>query len=1531
MRRAAKAAPPERAIHLYERLLRELPRDAEVIAGLIELYRAGERNEALVGLRRHELGLATEVSRRQELRLELARLHLVLADEPAAVDALRENLEERPADEGTLAAVVSTLTASGSFATLCALLEEHAKGVVGAHPEIATSLWSQAAEIAERKLSDARRALANHERVVAVSPKPESLDALGRIHTELGEHAAAARWLADLVACARPSQATDVFRLATARVEIGERARALACIEACLVARPSEMRLRTMQIDLLRAAGERERFVAALIDAAPHADARDATSLLREAANVLAHELDAPARAAELLERVVSLAGETSARIELADALFRSGRPLESQEMAKAVLAELGRRHPPERAGVHFLLARIAHQQQDGEETLRELEAAIAIDVGNPRAQLMLGKVSRELGHLDRAERAFNALLLLQRRGGAHDGPPMTETLVELHRLATLRGHSEQAADSLATAFDVAQRSEPEARGLEHALRDAQMPTHLAKALEGHLARASEPATRATLLGELSEVMSALGRQDEAANVALEGLALAPHDVRLHDLARAACAQAKQLDRYVATLELSIDGALESGDGVLGCNLLIRLGEMHEADPARLDDARRAYARAEDTSENLVEVWRRLSRLAERRGNRDSRLAGLRKLVDAASELGVAERTDTLYALAELELQKSATLEDGLATLARAVESEARPTQAVAALREALHVAADPEPVAKAYESIARAHGDAAILLDALVVASRLPSATQAALHEAVELAEHASADNRATQLLERAVAVSREGVEAEGGLWALRKLALLCERRGDVRAAVSWARQAADVAEPSESAELRMRAATLATSVSDLDAALDCYEKLLATDPSDAKVWTSMLTLLRDNGDAQRLDAALVKAAEESRDPQERTALRMERARRLLEREAKQSETMDTLRAVLDEQPDHAEATDLLVSLLDPERDRDDLAALLDRRLELARERSDAAIGTPIALRLAALHSRPAALDIVRGALSWAPASVPLLRRQVELLDPKDDAAERADAIETLLEYEGNASHRSLALELLRSRVALGDANAVERALARIAATEPEHADVIEALRWLASARITEAGESPRDAVRLLCSAAQIQSRLGEREAALATLEQVRLIEPNDLELLGLHARALLDANRGGEAIAMISKAIERCADVPARAERLAVRASLSSALGDYHAAVVDLQEATNTDGDRWLPELLSALENARAEFTASDSALALRQSDVLERLGRRGEARVLLESMEGEHPRVLRRLVDLDFADERWDDAVHDCQRLLAVARASDLATVAVRLADAAKRAGRPEDARDALERALDQDPSNREALDRLQEVYILTGAYRELANRLFADAQRTDDAQLRFERLLEVGRVRLEHVGEPATAVGPLSDALALEPGHQAATLLLADALCGAGLAEDAESLLQAAITKHGSRRTRALSDLQHRMARVVVKRDQSAGLRWLVTAFESNPKNVQLADELAQRAFALGQLDLALRALRTLTAKDFAPEVRARAYLGQAGIALHQANSARALMFAKKAHAEAPLAEVEHLLRRLEPRA
>src|SRR6185295_16968813 len=93
------------------------------------------------------------------------------------------------------------------------------------------------------------------------------------------------------------------------------------------------------------------------------------------------------------------------------------------------------------------------------------------------------------------------------------------------------------------------------------------------------------------------------------------------------------------------------------------------------------------------------------------------------------------------------------------------------------------------------------------------------------------------------------------------------------------------------------------------------------------------------------------------------------------------------------------------------------------------------------------------------------------------------------------------------------------------------------------------------------------------------------------------------------------------------------------------------------------------------------------------------------------------------------------------------------------------ALRLADAAAKAGRPGDARAGLERTFAAQAADVRVRDRLRALYADIGAHAELAGILLADAEATGDATQRFELLRRAGSLYLQ-AGDANAALGPLA---------------------------------------------------------------------------------------------------------------------------------------------------------------------
>jgi tetratricopeptide (TPR) repeat protein len=367
-------------------------------------------------------------------------------------------------------------------------------------------------------------------------------------------------------------------------------------------------------------------------------------------------------------------------------------------------------------------------------------------------------------------------------------------------------------------------------------------------------------------------------------------------------------------------------------------------------------------------------------------------------------------------------------------------------------------------------------------------------------------------------------------------------------------------------------------------------------------------------------------------------------------------------------------------------------------------------------------------------------------------------------------------------------------------------------------------------------------------------------------------------------------------------------------------MRADIWASSGEHESAVHDLEQACRIEGQGSLPELLDALTRARdaaadrSDFDAERGA-TLRIVALLNEMGQPDQAREALSrwvSSAPDDPEALRMLVAMDRAAGRWQDVAASCERLVDIDTGSARSEAALLHAEACEQLGRPDHARESLERVFQDDNTNEGVRIRLRALYEQSGEYRELSNLLLVDATQAQDQNARFELLREAGRLRLANFEEAASAIGPLSEALEIQPNDLEVTLLLADAYISAGLIQEVVQLLQAGIDRQGGRRSRELAALQHRMARAAASSDRNTEMQWLLAAFESYPQGTDVASELADLATELGEYEVALKALRALaTAKTQGPITRPMAFLKQAQIARIQGDDRKASFLAKKA--------------------
>jgi tetratricopeptide (TPR) repeat protein len=300
-------------------------------------------------------------------------------------------------------------------------------------------------------------------------------------------------------------------------------------------------------------------------------------------------------------------------------------------------------------------------------------------------------------------------------------------------------------------------------------------------------------------------------------------------------------------------------------------------------------------------------------------------------------------------------------------------------------------------------------------------------------------------------------------------------------------------------------------------------------------------------------------------------------------------------------------------------------------------------------------------------------------------------------------------------------------------------------------------------------------------------------------------------------------------------------------------------------------------------------------------------------------GARRLITELLQTAEPdaEMMRLHADLAEADGDVAAAVDATYNLMQLEQGAAQVAAANRLVELAARANRTPDAMAAIEQLVAAAPGRPEVIDLLGRLYEQAGERRKLAALLYDAGSRAEDEAQRFELLRRAGALSLE-IGDGSLAIMALSEALSIRPADEASGLLASDAYLLAGALADAAATLKPFVAAYKGKGAPGLAVLHARLARIAaLAGDAKEELAALTRALDADKKNGEIMGALADRAEAAGDLDLALKALRLISANNAPGPISVPdAFLRQARIAERRGERERAVMFARRAAQEAP---------------
>lgn len=451
----------ERAIAAYRRLIEEFPSDPSALASLEALLSSVGRHAELETLWTTELQTASDLDRRVQLRLHLARLIEQRFSDPArALEQLKELLNEVPEQAQAVAELERLLAMTGTREERIAWLDQRIEHAIstGDLQRAMAQLWQLAdlhAQSEDERESCENTLLRIHE----LDPSDvRVMQRLVEFYRAQNQPAAAAPFMELLLELEPPAQAVDTARALAdlAQRELQDPELAMRALGRALELDPQRADTRKRLRELLAAQGQWQPLVELLEEDLQRTAAAEAqAALLREIAKLRATQLGDAAGALAALERAVALVpGDREGLLALCDLYVSAGRSADAIPVLEKIIASYGGRRAKEVAVFEHRLGHAYEGMGRADDALKHYDNAFKIDLTSVAVLRDLGRLCLARGDLDRAQKTYRALLL--QKLGEEQGITKSEVYYRLGEISVKQGDKVKAKAMLERAISEA-------------------------------------------------------------------------------------------------------------------------------------------------------------------------------------------------------------------------------------------------------------------------------------------------------------------------------------------------------------------------------------------------------------------------------------------------------------------------------------------------------------------------------------------------------------------------------------------------------------------------------------------------------------------------------------------------------------------------------------------------------------------------------------------------------------------------------------------------------------------------------------------------------------------------------------------------------------------------------------------------------------------------------------------------------------------------------------------------------------------